>query len=313
MGDNVTSRAMFGDQSLKFELAALAAAACWSVTGMISVIPAGHLGAIAFNRVRQSIVTVMLAVYVVATGTWEHLTWGNTLPLILSGFIGIFIGDSLLFGALNRLGPRRTGILFSLNAPIAVVLGWLILSETLPLQALLGMGLIVAGVILAIIFGKGRNQTHSWESVKGPLWIGVALGLGAAAGQAVGSIIARPVMATGIDPFAASMLRMGVAAFCLNILVQLPIESVKPLRPLTWKILLLTALTGVIAMGMGMTFLMFALSGGKVGVISTLSSTYPVITLPMLWFKTGERPAAGAWMGAVLVVAGTALMFMGPG
>jgi drug/metabolite transporter (DMT)-like permease len=303
---------MFGENNLQFELAALAAATCWSITGMISVIPAGHLGAIAFNRIRQTIVTALLAIYVLATGTWQHLTWDNTVPLILSGFIGIFIGDSLLFGALNRVGPRRTGILFSLNAPIAVILGWLVLGETLPLQALLGIGLIVAGVILAIIFGKGRNQTHSWEAVKGPLWIGVALGLGAAMGQAVGSIIARPVMATGIDPFAASMLRMGIAAFCLNILVQLPIENVKPLKPLTWNILLLTALTGVIAMGMGMTFLLFALSGGKVGIISTLSSTYPVITLPMLWFTTRERPAAGAWIGALLVVAGTALMFMGP-
>jgi drug/metabolite transporter (DMT)-like permease len=147
---------------------------------------------------------------------------------------------------------------------------------------------------------------HQWETIKGPLSIGVLLGIGAATGQAIGSILARPVMATGIDPFLASLLRVGVAAFCLSILIQLPIPSIKPKGPLTLKVAALTALTGILALAIGM----FALSGGKVGIVSTLSATSPVMILPMLWLKTGERPAGGAWAGALLVVAGMALIFM---
>jgi uncharacterized membrane protein len=59
-----------------------------------------------------------------------------------------------------------------------------------------------------------------------------------------------------------------------------------------------------------MTLLLFALSGGKVGIVSTLSATSPVLILPMLWATTGERPAQGAWAGAALVVAGMALIFL---
>ena len=293
-----------------YEIAALGAATCWAVTGLISAGPAGHLGAPAFNRLRQLFVTGLLAVYGVATGSWRELDAGVAGPLILSGLIGIFAGDTLLFAALNRLGPRRSGILFALNAPIAAVLGWMVLGEDLSAKAAAGIGLTVAGVLLAILFGKRRDQLHAWETVKGPLWIGVALGLGAATGQAIGSIIARPVMATGIDPFLASMLRVGIAAFCLTVLLQLPIPAVKPKGPLTWKVAALTALTGIIALAIGMTLLLFALSGGKVGIVSTLSATSPVIILPMLWAKTGERPAGGAWAGAALVVAGMALLFM---
>lgn len=51
------------------ELAALGAAVCWALTGIISAGPAGHLGAPAFNRVRQIFVTAMLALYVLATGS----------------------------------------------------------------------------------------------------------------------------------------------------------------------------------------------------------------------------------------------------
>lgn len=292
------------------ELAALGAATCWALTGIISAGPAGHLGAPAFNRLRQIFVTAMLALYVLATGSWRELEAANVLPLLASGFIGIFIGDTLLFATLNRVGPRRSGILFALNAPIAAILGWLLLGETLTMKALAGMALVVAGVLLAILFGKRRAQLHQWETVKGPLWIGVALGLGAATGQAIGSIIARPVMETGIDPFVASMLRVGIAAAFLTVMIQLPIPALKPKNPLTWKVAIMTALTGILALAIGMTLLLFALSGGKVGIVSTLSATSPVIILPLLWLRTGERPAAGAWAGAALVVAGMGLIFM---
>ncbi|MFC6447561.1 DMT family transporter [Shinella zoogloeoides] len=292
------------------ELAALGAATCWAVTGLISAGPASHLGAPAFNRARQIFVTGLLTLYVLATGVWRELELANAGPLLLSGLIGIFIGDTLLFETLNRLGPRRSGILFALNAPITALLGWLALGETLPPLAVAGIAVTAAGVFLAILFGKRRAQMHQWEAIKGPLWIGVLLGIGAATGQAIGSIVARPVMATGIDPVLASLLRVGIAAFCLSILLQLPIPSVKPKGPLTLKVAAMTALTGLIALAVGMTLLLFALSGGKVGIVSTLSATSPALILPMLWLRTGERPAAGAWAGAALVVVGMGLLFI---
>lgn len=293
-----------------YELAALGAATCWALTGIIAAGPAGHLGALAFNRVRQIFVTGLLAILVLAAGTWPQLTAANIGPLAMSGLIGIFLGDTLLFAALNRIGPRRSGVLFALNAPISAVLGFIVLGEGLSGQAILGVTLTVCGVVLAIVFGKRRDQLHAWEVIKGPLWVGVALGLGAATGQAVGSVIVKPVMASGIDPFLASMIRVGVAAFCLSVLIALPIPAVKPKGPLTLKVAALTALTGVLALGIGMTLLLFALSGGNVGIISTLSATSPVIILPMLWLKTGERPAGGAWVGAMLVVIGMGFIFL---
>ncbi len=293
-----------------YELAALGAATCWALTGIISAIPAGHVGALAFNRGRQVFVTGLLLVYVLISGTWRDLSWDSAVPLLLSGLIGIFVGDSLLFTALNRLGPRRSGILFALNAPIAAVLGWLLLGETLSPMGVLGIAVTISGVLLAILFGKRRAQIHEWEKIKGPLWIGVGLGLAAATGQAIGSIIARPVMASGIDPALASLLRVGIAACCLTVLTQLPFPALKPKKPFTLKIAFLTALTGFLSLALGMTLLLFALSGGKVGIVSTISATTPVIILPLLWLRTGERPANGAWLGALLVVAGMALIML---
>ena len=293
-----------------YELAAAGAATCWALTGLISAWPAGHLGALAFNRVRQVFVTSLLAIYVIATGKWQQLSGDVVLPLMLSGFIGIFLGDTLLFITLNRLGPRRSGILFAMNAPMTALLGWLVLGETLSLTAVLGIVITVFGVSLAIFFGKRATQLHPWETIKGSLWAGIGLGLLSALGQAIGSIIARPVMETGIDPFVGSMLRVGTAAICLSILMQLPFAAVKPRNPLNWRVGAMTALTGVLSLGIGMTLLLFALSGGKAGIVSTISATTPVIILPLLWLRTGECPAAGAWLGAAFAVVGMALIFM---
>ena len=102
-----------------YELAAVGAATCWAITGLLAARPAGHLGALAFNRTRQLFVASVLGLYVLASGTWRDLQPDALWALLLSGFIGIFVGDTLLFTCLNRLGPRRSGILFALNAPIS--------------------------------------------------------------------------------------------------------------------------------------------------------------------------------------------------
>ncbi|MEQ1759673.1 MAG: DMT family transporter [Vicinamibacterales bacterium] len=292
-----------------YELAALGAATCWALTSLISRGPAGHLGAFAFNRLRQIFVTLMLAVYVGVSGSWQQLNGGNITPILISGLIGIFAGDTLLFASLNRVGPRRSSILFAMNAPLAAVLGWTVLGEALPPQAVLGVAFTFAGVALAIYFGNHSGQSHRWEDVRGALWVGVGLGLAAAMCQAVASLIMRPVMASGLDPFAASLLRVSISAMSLTAVLRLPIPAIAQKGPLTPGVVAVTALSGILALAIGMTLLLYALSGGDVGIISTLSATSPVIILPMIWLRTGQRPAAGAWGGALMVILGMALIF----
>ncbi len=292
-----------------YEAAALGAAALWALTGLISAGPAQHLGAIAFNCTRMVLVAIMLTLWVALTTGWGSIGADHILPLILSGIIGIFMGDTALFLTLNRMGPRRTAMLFSLNAPMSAILGWSFLGETLTTTQIAGILVTFSGVLLAIRFGKRKSQLHQWESIRGPHWIGILLGLVAALSQSVGSLIARPVMETGADPVAASTLRVGISALCLLALTRLPFSWVKPAGRFTPSIVGLIAISGLIGMGLGMTLILFALSGGEVGIIATLSATTPALMLPMLWWRTKEVPALGAWLGAGFVVVGSALLF----
>lgn len=291
-----------------YEFSALFAAACWAITAVLAAAPVAHLGAVAFTRIRMAMVFAMLTSFVAATGAWRGFDTTMLAPVALSGVVGIFLGDTANFITLARLGPRRTSILFATNAPMTVALGFLLLGERLEGRDLAGALVIFLGVLMAIVFGKRRAQLHRWEAVKGPLWIGIAVGLFSALCQAGGTLILRPVMASGADPASVAALRVGTAVACFYLAYPLAPEWSAKRQSLTAGIAAMTAASGLIAMGIGVTFLLFALSGGKVGIISTLSATTPVLVLPLLWIMTRERPAAGAFAGAGLVVLGTWLI-----
>ncbi|MEO8530163.1 MAG: DMT family transporter [Deltaproteobacteria bacterium] len=290
------------------ELAALGTATCWAATALFSSGPAGWLGAPAFNRLRQIAVTLMLALVVGISGSWRELSGDMMLPLVLSGLLGITLGDTLNFATVVRLGPRRAGVLFALNAPMAACLGWVFLGETLATQTVIGILICFCGTVLAIRFGgKGGHQL---DAVKGSLAVGISLGLLAAFGQATGSILARPIMAGGLDAFAASLVRVGFAGAALSVLMSLPIPALAQRNPLNRRIFLQTIGIAFLGLMVGMTLMLYALQGGKVGIITTLTATSPVIILPMLWLKMSQRPAPGACAGAGLVVVGMALIFL---
>jgi drug/metabolite transporter (DMT)-like permease len=294
-----------------YYLAALGAALCWAVSSILSANPSAALGSIAFVRIRMTMVFFILAAALLITGGWRTVQAAHITPSIISGLIGILVGDAALFAAMNRLGPRRAGILFSSNAVFSVILGWLFLNEKLGMLTLAGIAVALIGVALAILFGKRANDVHHWEAVKGSLMIGIAIGLFSGLCQAIGSIIARPVMATGVDPVAIAAIRVGIAALGLTLAMFAGVKSARAKAALTPKLAGQVAVSGFAAMGIGMTLLLFALSGGEVGVVATLSATTPALVLPILWWKTGDIPPALAWLGAVLVVAGSGLIFAG--
>ncbi|TXT40829.1 MAG: hypothetical protein FD135_891 [Comamonadaceae bacterium] len=169
-----------------YDLFALGAAACWAVGSVISVTPSRHLGAFAFTRWRMLMVAGMLWSVVTVSGNWHNFdahAWG---VMALSGLVGIFIGDTALFSAINRLGPRRAGVLFATHAAFSAALGFVWLDERMSLQAFLGAVLTLGGVMMAIVLGRHKDETHAWEADHGHVGAGVALALVAALCQAVG-------------------------------------------------------------------------------------------------------------------------------
>ncbi len=290
------------------DLFALGAAACWAVGSVMSVTPSRHLGAFAFTRWRMAMVAVMLWTVVAVTGGWRGFESSYWAVMALSGLIGIFVGDTALFAAMNRLGPRRAGVLFATHAAFSAGLGFLLLGERMSLQASAGAALTMAGVMTAILLGRHKDETHAWEADQGHVGMGVALALLAALCQAVGSLIAKPVMTMQVDPIMASAVRVTVATAAHGVLLLTGFQAARAQQAPTARVLLQTGLNGFIAMGVGMTLVLLALEKGKVGLVAILSSVSPILVLPLLWFQLKRAPAPAAWLGAVMTVVGTGLI-----
>ncbi|MFG0773472.1 DMT family transporter [Vibrio plantisponsor] len=291
-----------------YEWLALAAAFLWAIASLLSVTPARHLGTFAYSRWRMGSTFTILATMALITGGWSTVEASAVPPMMLSGLIGIFIGDTALFACLNRMGPRQSGLLFSCHAVFSTVLGYFLFSESMTPLELLGSTLVFSGVLTAIFFGRRGQASNHLEMVHGNVWIGLGLGLTAALCQALGGVIAKPIMQTDIDPVAASSIRM-LTAFVAHCLLRATGTRVaRPTQKMNWKIFGITTVNGFIGMALGMTLILYALREGNVGMVALLSSTTPIMLLPILWIYTKQRPNRFAWLGAIVAVAGTSIL-----
>ncbi len=291
-----------------YEWLALAAAFLWAASSLLSVEPAHHLGSFSYSRWRMGFTSVLLTVMAFWGGGWSSVELAYITPMALSGIIGIFIGDTALFACMNRMGPRQAGLLFSCNAVFSAVLGYFLFAESMTPLELLGSALVFAGVITAIFFRKKSASANPLEEVRGNIWIGIVLGIIAALCQSLGGIIAKPVLTTHIDPIAASAIRM-ISSFAAHYIFLLSGARVaRSVQPITWRIFNITAINAFFAMAVGMTLIMYALKDGDVGMVALLSSTTPIMLLPILWIYTKRRPNHFAWLGAIMAVIGTGIL-----
>jgi drug/metabolite transporter (DMT)-like permease len=273
-------------------------------------------GPMALSRWRMLIGFLMLAVIATAVGGWGSVSARHFPLIVLSSLVAIVVADPALNAGIALIGARRTGLIFSLSAPFAAVLGFLVLRETLGLSQLVGCALVTFGIAFAVGFNRrpasGLDATRN-TSVHAEVRLsvaGVLLAVLAAFGQAVGILSMRPVMLDQPDPFAVMALRGLVAVIVL--------WAYHFGSPKTWtsgigipnrQTLARVSLGVFIGYVAGMSMLMIALTGTSVAVASTLSSMAPVAILPMLWLRTGNRLAWPSWFGAFVTVLGTAVLF----
>jgi drug/metabolite transporter (DMT)-like permease len=280
----------------------LAAAAAFAASAMFIDQVSGRVGPLQLSRWQMGSAFLMTTAIVAVTGGWQTLDLEMVLWLTASSASGIMVGSLTYIATIQYTGPRISALLFTTASPFALALGFGLRGETVTLLQAAGVGLIVAGIALAVM---GPKQDEGARTPK-PLWIGIGLGLITSFAQALGSLLARPAMLEGADPVAAMVVRSGTGAMFFVALLVLPAFRPAALPPpVAIRQIGLSAVAGMVV---GMSFLMAALARGDVGIVTTLSSTTPILILPMVWAVYRRIPGPLAWIGAAMAVAGTALI-----
>ena len=105
------------------------------------------------------VISLLIAV-VIEVISWDMIV-ATTVPLLYAGVMSIGIGYTLQVVAQQHAHSSHAAIILSLEGAFAVLGGWLILDEQLPLRGLLGCSLMLMGMLLSQLFPKLGSSLKS--------------------------------------------------------------------------------------------------------------------------------------------------------
>lgn len=297
--------------SVQGEVAALSAAFVWALATVLFGLLGKRLPPLLLNLVKGLIALGLLGITLVIRGQPPvAIDLGPLLILLLSGVVGIGLGDTAYFTAVNTLGPRRALLMESLAPPLAALLAGFALQELLPVRAWLGIGLTVAGV--AWVISERLPVAAGMEATRAPHWRSVSWGALSALGQATGAVMSRSVLVdTGVDPLWSSFLRLlGGLIVLLPLLARQGWPQLRPqiqqLR--SQRLLAGVAIAAFLGTYLGIWLQQTAFKYTETGIAQSLTATSPLFVLPMVALL-GERISPRAILGVSLSIFGIVLLF----
>lgn len=288
------------------ELSALATAALWSGSSLAFSSASRRLGATQVNITRLILATGYLWLVVLFFGLEFHLSQTQTMNLAISGIVGLAMGDSFLFKAYQEIGPRLTMVVMSIAPAIAAVIAYFMLGETLSTAGVSGILITLLGIALVILEQGGGASFHFAKR-------GVVYAFLGAVGQGTGLNFAKLAFVEGeINGFIAALVRLQASLLLLLPVLLLAGRWENPMglprrdKTGAW----LTVLGSIIGPFLGIALSLLAVKHTSVGIAATLMATVPIMMLPLLRLFYKERLSWKAIIGAVIAVAGVAVLFL---
>ena len=290
------------------ELFALLAAVSWSGSSYAFADAAERMGSIQLNVNRIILASILLFITISVLNFDYAISSYQLKYLIISGVIGIVIGDSFLFSAYKRIGARFSMLLMSSAPIISAILAFIFLNEGLSLWAIIGMFITISGIIL-VVYNRDKSPGAKYKITK----LGLVIGILSAVGQATGLIFAKKAFNSGeLNEFVATFVR---AFSAVIIILPITIFLGKYKNPIKsyvndHRALFLTLFGTFFGPFIGVTLSLLAIKYTKVGIASTLMSTVPVLMLLMAKYIHKEKFNWKIILGTFMAVGGVAIIFL---
>ncbi len=261
-----------------------------------------------------------LALFFLAT--WTHFLGkdfeGAPGWFMLSGLLGVGVGDTAYFQALPRLGSRRTILLCQcLTAPFAALIEFFWLGTKLNLAEILCVAVILGGVAIAL-----KPDDHLKISARD--WqIGITSSVISAMGAAFGAVLIRKAFfvahADGLYPDAGTTGYQRVLGGILIPAIAMLLFKARSahthgglFEPKTlqvsrdkwatlWPWVLANALAG---QTLGVTCMQWALQTTQAGIVAAIIATTPIFLLPLTRIVEKEKIGIHSVIGALIAVGG---------
>lgn len=280
----------------------------WSLSTVLANKSRQSVGAMRANLGRLFLALLFLGVWAFCFG--GGFGGAGRDWFLVSGVVGMGLGDLAFFGSLALLGSRLTIVISQcLSVPIAILVEWLWLGTRLSGAQLACSTVILAGITLALWPKKRAGGGAAKFSAAGLLVATLA-----AAGQGVGAVLSRKgfelaaLAGEPTDGLTAAFQRIvGGIVFTVLWFVVLhglrtrhqPPAPAPAWRDYRWVVA--NAFAGPI-FGMG-TYQM-ALAVAPSGIVLPITATTPLLVIPIAYWLEGERPLKRSIAGGVIAVVG---------
>lgn len=295
------------------ELASIGSAAVWAIASILFARLSGRFDPLVVNAGKCILGLACFGIVVLFRGTWVEilsLQASTVWILALSAVIGLALGDTAFFRSLDLLGARRALLMTSLVPPLTALLGVVFLREPLTVGLCVGMVCTIGGVSWVISERTAETADSGPAMSAAALRTGVFWGVLAQLAQAIGAIMTK-LSSEGVSALAVSVVRLGFGVLSLLVLVVLTgrIRKMATLwteRDARVRLLIATFLGTFV----GIWLMTIGFLRSPVGVAATLQSLSPIFVLPLAALILGERISPRAIAGALVAIAGIALLFV---
>jgi len=290
------------------ELSALLTAFLWSGTSFAFASAVKRIGSLQLNINRMILASVLLLVTCSIAGFSFLLSTSQIINLIISGVIGLVLGDTFLFKAFQNIGARLSMLLMASSPAMSSILAYFFLNEDLPMSGILGIVVTIIGIAIVVLERK-ETPDIKYKISK----IGIVFGLLGALGQAGGLIFAKFAFQEGeVNEMVATFVRIISSAVILltGALLMKRYKNPVLLYKNDIKAFGSTIVGTILGPYLGITFSLVAIANTKVGIAATLMSTMPIIMLPIVRYIYKEKLNWQAVTGAFIAVAGVAILFL---
>lgn len=171
------------------KILALTTALLWAAAVILFKRAGDTIRPLALNWYKTALTAILLLPFLILQGT-DGFSRTDLEWVLISGFLGIAVADTLFFIALDRLGASLAAIVDCFYAPFVMLASWLMLSEV-PRATQIGGAVLVMTALTVVAFDKGHADV---VLERRRLWTGFLAGASAMAVMGVSITIMQPIL-----------------------------------------------------------------------------------------------------------------------
>jgi drug/metabolite transporter (DMT)-like permease len=250
----------------------------------------------------------LLIIQILAGGRPFEMHWLGLVLFIVSGIFASYLGRSLYFDSIAKLGPSKASTIMVSNPLFTFLISWLFLGETLSLLELAGVIIVLLGLFIVSYAPQNRavmevDQPQRWRQFLQP---GAVLALFGSMSYALGNITRGTAIQDWNEPILGGFLGAltGVSLqFLLNKQARTVISSIR--NSADSRGVWLYVLSGILTIS-GQIGQIAAMRYIPISIATLITTAQPLLVIPLSYFllKNQEGINVRIVMGSLLVLMG---------